>query len=314
MIEASPRRMLSDLSMAIRVRRLVAGCALASAALLAVCAGSGAIGASDASLIVFERPDGLYTVHADETALEHVPGTVRGDENPAWSPDGSQIAFWHGPLKISRAGNIFVIDADGGNRRQLTHDRRNSDPVWSPDGQTIVYDKSRGPGRAQIWTIAADGSHPMPLTPSGSDNFFPGWAPGQTILFSSDDATVNEQIYTMSPDGSQRTQLTSSAFDVQSARWSSDGRIVFTGYPVKSRWDEIYVMNGDGTSVTRVTDNRVSDDDPEWSPDGKRIVFDANRAGDRELWVMNPDGSHLKRLTRIARGYACCPSWKAAPG
>ena len=49
--------------------------------------------------------------------------------------------------------------------------------------------------------------------------------------------------------------------------------------------------------VTRLTDNDVEDDDPDWSPDGGRIAFSSYRDGNREIYVMNSDGSGVTRLT-----------------
>ena len=55
-------------------------------------------------------------------------------------------------------------------------------------------------------------------------------------------------------------------------------------------------MNADGTGVTQLTDNDDWDWWPVWSPNGKQIAFGSDRYGDREIFVMNADGSNVVSL------------------
>ena len=80
---------------------------------------------------------------------------------------------------------------------------------------------------------------------------------------------------------------------------------------------EIYSVSEDGTALTRLTDNQSYDGEPAWSPDGQRIVFTSGRdfSGDAaeswfrsELYVMDADGSHVRRLTSSTGG-AWNPAW-----
>ncbi|MDE0502913.1 MAG: hypothetical protein OXI86_02450, partial [Candidatus Poribacteria bacterium] len=60
---------------------------------------------------------------------------------------------------------------------------------------------------------------------------------------------------------------------------------------------EIYLMDADGGNQARLTHHPANDSDPDWSPDGTKIAFTSSRDGKRQIYVMNADGSHLKKLT-----------------
>lgn len=104
-----------------------------------------------------------------QTQLTFPGNTDAPDANaPAWSPDGTKIAFWSG--YENEGGNIWVMNPDGTGRTQLTFGAFgtgvNSDnPNWSPDGR-IIFISNRVSGPAQTWIINADGSNPRVLLSS----------------------------------------------------------------------------------------------------------------------------------------------------
>jgi len=101
--------------------------------------------------------------------LTNSPG---GDFDPAWSPDGRRIAFYS-----ARGGNkeIYVMDADGGNIRNLTNDpKTDGRPSWSPDGQSIAFNSDRD-GDHEIYIMDADGSNQRSLTNNSAGDWGPDW-------------------------------------------------------------------------------------------------------------------------------------------
>ena len=167
----------------------------------------------------------VYRVNADGSYV--LSYTYDGGSAPAWSPDGRRIAF-HSDRDRPYDYNIYVMNADGSDATQLTHnDDDDWDPAWSPDGQRIAF-VSDHDGDSEIYVMNADGSDVTQLTHNDDDDWDPAWSPdGQRIAFVSDHDGDSE-IYVMNADGSDVTQLTHNDDDDWDPAWSPDGqRIAF---------------------------------------------------------------------------------------
>jgi TolB protein len=143
--------------------------------------------------------------------------------------------------------------------------------------------------------------------------------PGEngSIAFVGRDADGTDQIFTVSPAGGTPKQLTFDETRKESPAWSPNGRrIAFVRSGPRGR--DIYTMKADGSGQAAVTRNRKDDFDPSWSPDDRRLVFsrqvtkdqpDIGVRGDREIFAVNSDGSHLVRLTRTPEESELDPAW-----
>jgi TolB protein len=193
------------------------------------------------------------------------PPTLYADF-PAWSPDGTMIAF----SGFAQTGDVFdpnfdiyVMPASDGDARALTQTPTvdEEQPSWSPDGTKIVYERS------------------------GSD------------------PTDSPDIWVMNSDGSDQRALVATADYDHAPAWSPDGEEIafMRQYPPAGGRSlnnmEIVVVKVDGTGFRLLTRSRYYDSDPAWSPDGERIVFVSDRTGSDELFVINAEGGGLKQLT-----------------
>ena len=265
---------------------------------------------------------GIVVMNADGSDKVRLATGMDESFSPAWSPDGTRIAFMS-----ARDGNIdiCVMNADGTAVRQLTRNPgTNALPRWSPDGRRIAFVSDRdgeegdGVNRLEIWAMDADGTGQVRLTHNQAFDGWPAWAPdGRKIAFESA-RDGNFEIYLMDPDGARQSRLTQSSDEDRGPVWSPDGgKILFE----RGRPRSIYVVSADGSAEQRLTNGPEWDFVPQWSPDGRRIAFvrvvqgpgDSPHGGDEEIFVMNADGSQIKRLTR-SPGVDYAPSWRPGSG
>ena len=162
-----------------------------------------------------QPPAELYVVNLDGTGLERITHTPKdGEENAAWSPDGTKIAYRNfiGYLDspTGRALNqIYVMNADGTGRRSLTPESMvTDDPQWSPDGSKIAFENDF---HRSIWVMDSNGSGLKKLTPENvGEEYDPAWSPdGKKIVFHGEDpgGLDDKGIFTMNADGSGRTNV-----------------------------------------------------------------------------------------------------------
>ena len=246
---------------------------------------------------------------------------------PAWSPDGSRIAFIGGTYS---GIHLYVMDADGSNIVQLaalTGGLRGLNfpgPTWSPDGERIAYTTDLNYWE-EIWLINIDGSGAIRLiddeTQSQSN---PTWSPdGNLIAYTCNYMEVEESssdnICVVNVNDLTVNRLTyfsevSSLYDLS---WHADGeQIVFRKVAGDLSNSEYYRIDRDGANMTRLPFLDMQDREAVWSPDGTRIAFtkykyDLNydatsRLQEEGLYMMHSDGSGLVRLTD---GYVDEPSW-----
>jgi Tol biopolymer transport system component len=138
------------------------------------------------------------------------------DAMPAWSPDGTKIAF---VSSRDRNYEIYVMNFNGTNVKRLTNVRAiDLSPSWSPDGNKIVFSSNRVSNNNDIYTMNADGSGVTRITTDPGADTQPVWGANGRIVFISD-RTGNKEIYTMNADGSVLTQLTFNSATEQSPHW-----------------------------------------------------------------------------------------------
>jgi Tol biopolymer transport system component len=285
----------------------------------------------------------IYSMNPDGTSQTRLTSNGARDVYPAWSPDGSKIAFESTRDDSNPTGcpgcdrNIYTMDADGTNVMRLTSDPAgDGGPTWSPDGSKIAFSSNRAVDTAtgrhvsEIYTMNSDGSAQTRLTFSPSctsidptrcpQSGFPSWSPdGARIVFGSgfgpscDDegsCVSSADIFAINSDGSGLTNLTNLPGSVNNQPdWSPDGvKIAYTAAHIS--YPDIAIMNGDGSDRIFVTNSSSYPGafNPVWSPDGSKISFDGCRSGACGIYVVNADGTGETRLNGSPTD--ADPSWQ----
>jgi Tol biopolymer transport system component len=157
---------------------------------------------------VVSSRSGHFQLYATERAnlaqLRKITSDTATALDPAFSPDGSRIAF------ASRRA-IYVMDADGTNTARVTNSTgTDAHPVFTPDGNAIVFDSDRS-GHSQIFVQPLTGTDAVQLTQEPGVNTEPAVSPdGETIAFvSTRDGGTN--VWLMGKDGSNQRPFTKNA-------------------------------------------------------------------------------------------------------
>lgn len=239
----------------------------------------------------------IYLLDAQGTRQVANNGALQ-DAYPAWSPDGTQIAY------ITVDYQLAVINRDGTGGAALTPKSSDqslwaSHPEWLPDGNIAIETDGK------LVVLAPDGTGVAVLTPPGFTNRYTVSPDGKQVVYDRSTSIANEVWRFDIETGASQLLLTSPRpFD--SLSWSPDGTQIVGGsstggqdLSVDAAYDDLYVFGADGSGL-RALPQPGEECNPVWSPDGTKIVYNAftGSGSDTELdlWMMNADGTDATRL------------------
>jgi Tol biopolymer transport system component len=241
----------------------------------------------------------IYVMSWDGREPLRITDHPGSDIDPAISPNGRDIIF-----TSNRTGNndIFITGSVGGAAINLTNNPGiDGWSRWSPNGRQIVFHSNRD-GNFELYVMNSDGTLPTRLTNYPGVDQYPDWSPdGREIIFRRD-----TDIYVMELASGETRRLTNASPLNQMPVWSPNGQQV-AFMSTRDGYISVFVMNADGAGQTNLTPKNPGDLDtdwvsraPSWSTNGRHIFFMSSRPStnlDTEIFVMNPDGTGVQRLT-----------------
>lgn len=246
---------------------------------------------ADDGLIAFARfngDGGIYRMAPDGSGVTKIVDDSRNEvDDPAWSPDGTKIAF-HGYFDGSQArteGAIYISDADGTGRRPVQIAANG--PTWGPNSDELIFTDE---GTAYRTAIPPQHRAPeaVPIQHLEVDQI--DWSPtGDNLAF-----TLGG-LYVVPVEGGDPTKVAGGDAPYPAdPQWSPDGtQIAFTA-PIGDRgYATVEVVDADGSNHRTITNGSS----PTWSPDGTRLAFERTDGANTHIYSINVDGTDERQLT-----------------
>jgi Tol biopolymer transport system component/DNA-binding winged helix-turn-helix (wHTH) protein len=234
------------------------------------------------------------------------------DAEPAFSPDGSQVAFVRSTV-AGVSNDVYVVPAVGGEARRLTFDHRPiiGPPAWTVDGGEIVFSSTRG-GPDSLWRIPASGGVPRPVAgPIGEG----GWpsipSKGEQLVYEQVVAKFN--IWRLDLKDQKRYQappsvLISEKGDKMRPDLSPDGKKIAFESNRLGFWD-IWTCTTDGSNCDQVTSLHGTAGRARWSPNGRFIALEFHPKERSEIYMVEVPGGVARLLPTIPGADNLSPSW-----
>ncbi|MBT7097946.1 TolB family protein [Candidatus Poribacteria bacterium] len=223
------------------------------------------------------------------------------NEYPAWSHDGRTIAYSATPNWEPE--RLYLMDADGSNVRPISDGPGDWVPTWSPHDDAIAFSSGRnGPQRSSVYVADLDTGAQTRLTTLNTVASQPSWRPGGGAIAYVSDREGFSDLHIMDEQGRHLIQLTDTETSDTTPTWHPrEGLIAFASWDtVLEDGDvsgDIHTIRDDGSGERRVTDHPAWDYDPQWSPNGAQILFTSRRDGLPALFITDPNGRKIQRVT-----------------
>jgi len=244
------------------------------------------------------------------------------NSDPAWSPDGRFIAYYHAdPVEgtPARLPSIRLVQADGTTDRPLSQDTWPLNifrppfwapaPAWSPDGRKLIYAKVERYLNyylyGDLYLYNLEEKKEQRLT-HGARAYNPVFFPdGKRVLFAKHnwgEKSPDLAVFDLESRASNTLREFSNDMLLDSFEISPDGQQIALSLWRWGGYQDIYLLSAEGGELQPLTQDRATDLDPTWSPDGQFILFSSDRDGVNNLYAYRLSDRTLFKVTNVLTG------------
>jgi Tol biopolymer transport system component/DNA-binding winged helix-turn-helix (wHTH) protein len=234
------------------------------------------------------------------------------DHEPAFSPDGSQIAFVRSTV-AGVSNDVYVMPTSGGQPRRLTFDNRPimGPPTWTPDSHEIVFSSSRG-GLTGLWRVSAGGGIPRPVAGPVGEAMWPSIpVKGGALVY--EQALSKLNIWRLNLRSPKQLERSPSAIISEKGgkmrpELSPDKKKIAFESNRLGFWD-IWTCNTDSSDCQQVTSLHGTAGRARWSPDGHYLAFEFHPSERGEIYIVEVPGGTPRLMPTIPGADNLSPSW-----
>ena len=240
------------------------------------------------------------------------PSSQEYDTAPAFSPDGSTVAFVRG-IVAGVVSDVYVVPVAGGTPKRLTFDKTwiLGSLTWTPDGREIMFSSTRG-GLGALWRVSASGGTPRPVTGVGVIAWSPSVSPkGNQLVYQH--MAFKDSLFRLNLKDDTHRQgppvfLRSEKGFNWRPQFSPDGkRFVFESNAFG--YSDLWACDGDGSHCGPLTSLRGTAGAARWSPDGRFIAFEFRPEEHSEVYLLEVGGGAPRLLPTLPGSDNGGPNW-----
>jgi TolB protein len=235
----------------------------------------------------------VFPTRPPKTPTPQLPPATQKPTLPPNQKPGGKIVYVCQLFKLQASDQICIVNADGTGQRRLTaaDDARHYYPSFAPDGQSVLF-SSNMDGNFEIYELSLTGH----LTRFGQPGIAPEVSPdNQAIVFTQGDGQ-RDTIWVMDRDGRNHRQIYANGWDPS---WSPDGRRILFASMLENDVVQLMSINLDGSDLRQVTNLPLLRGRSDWSADGRWIVTYSGAPWQRELYLMDADGSNPHQISPV---------------
>jgi Tol biopolymer transport system component/DNA-binding winged helix-turn-helix (wHTH) protein len=233
------------------------------------------------------------------------------DRNPAFSVDGTQLAFIRGTV-AGVANDVYVVPISGGNPRRVTFDNRPlAGLTWAAPCGDLIYASIRG-SSAALWRVPASGGTPSIVSDAGLMAYSPSVSRNGSEL-AYQQAVGKDNIWRLTVRDGYRVPGNATIAIAAKGRklrpsFSPDGKkIAFESDRLGSM--EIWTCDSRGINCAEITSLHGTAGTARWSPDGKTIAFEYHPGEHADVYVVDVAGGAPRRIPTMPGADNLAPSW-----